>query len=81
MEGLPRGECSVAQIERDRWHRDPQLRIKLETEARPTLYVRFDAPAALGKIDVQLAIQDDFDRSSLPAADGGPTQGQVEEII
>ncbi|MGW0423285.1 hypothetical protein [Streptomyces sp. NPDC003015] len=75
---------SVAQIERDRWHREltPQLRIKLETTgARHTLYVRFDAPAALRDLTVELTIRDDMDRSRFPHLAGGPTPEQTAEVI
>jgi hypothetical protein len=74
---------SVAQIERDRWHKEltPQLRIKLETGARHTLYVRFDAPAALGDLTVELTIRDDIDRSGFPHLAGGPTPEQRAEVI
>ncbi|WP_146075749.1 hypothetical protein [Streptomyces sp. Ru62] len=74
---------SVAQIERDRWHREltPQLRIKLETEPFPALYVRFDSPAALGELAVGLEMRDDFDRSIAPDLAGGPTREQRAAII
>ncbi|MFE2186050.1 hypothetical protein [Streptomyces sp. NPDC059455] len=45
----------VAQIERDRWHKEltPQLRIKLQAEPHEVLYVRFDGPATLGELAVE----------------------------
>lgn len=75
--------ASVAQIERDRWHREltPQLRIKLERGTRDTLYVRFDAPAALGELVVQLTIRDDSDRSGLPHLADGSTPEQRAGVI
>lgn len=73
---------SVAQIERDRWHKEltPQLRLKLEVQ-QGMLYVRFDGPASLGKIDVQLTVRDDFDRSRVPALPGGATPEQIAQTI
>ncbi|MGW2550145.1 hypothetical protein [Streptomyces sp. NPDC001635] len=58
---------SVAQIERDRWHNEltPLLRLRLEPE-QGMLYVRFDGPAALGRINVKLTLRDDRDRSRVP---------------
>jgi hypothetical protein len=52
----------VAQIEQERWHREltPQLRIKLQTEPQKLLYVRFDGPAKLGELHIELRIQDDL---------------------
>lgn len=74
---------SVAQIERDRWHKEltPQLRIKLQAEPHEVLYVRFDSPATLGELSVQLTVRDDFDRSRLPHLAGTPTLEQREEVI
>lgn len=52
----------VAQIEQERWHREltPQLRIKLQAEPHEVLYVRFDGPAKLGELHIELRIQDDL---------------------
>lgn len=74
--------ASVAQIERDRWHKEltPLLRLKLEAD-QGMLYVRFDGPASLGKISVQLSLRDDFDRSGVPSLAGGPTPQQIAESI
>jgi hypothetical protein len=74
---------SVAQIERDRWHKEltPQLRIKRQAEPHDVLYVRFEGPAKLGEIQVQLTIRDDFDRSRLPHLAGTPTHEQRAEFI
>ncbi|MDF6046424.1 hypothetical protein LRD69_30755 [Streptomyces sp. JH14] len=74
---------SVAQIERDRWHKEltPQLRIKLQTEPHEVLYVRFDSPSTLGDLAVQLTIRDDFDRSRLPHLAGTPTPEQRAEVV
>jgi hypothetical protein len=73
---------SVAQIERDRWHSEltPQLRLKLEAE-HWMLYVRFDGPASLGKVQVRLTVRDDFDRSRVPPLAGGPTPEQIASTI
>ncbi|GAA1252308.1 hypothetical protein [Streptomyces aureus] len=74
---------AVAQIERDRWHREltPQLRLKLEAE-QGMLYVRFDGPAGLGPISVQLRIRDDRDRSRVsPQLAGTATPEQIAETI
>ncbi|MFJ4008027.1 hypothetical protein ACIPWL_31935 [Streptomyces sp. NPDC090023] len=75
--------ASVAQIERDRWHKEltPQLRIKLQTQPHKVLYVRFDSPASLAELQVQLTIRDDFDRSGLPYMAGTPTLDQRAEVI
>ncbi|MEU8984568.1 hypothetical protein [Streptomyces sp. NPDC048309] len=75
--------ASVAQIERDRWHREltPQLRIKLQADPHEVLYVRFDGPAALGELAVALKIRDDFDRSRLPHLAGTPTPEEREQVI
>ncbi|WBO69755.1 hypothetical protein [Streptomyces camelliae] len=74
---------SVAQIERDRWHKEltPQLRIKLQAESDDVLYIRFDSPAMLGELNIQLTIRDDFDRSRLPHLAGVPTPEQTAEVI
>ncbi|MDX3354808.1 hypothetical protein PV703_16150 [Streptomyces sp. ME01-24h] len=74
---------SVAQIERDRWHREltPQLRIKLQAEPHHVLYVRFDSPATLGELNVHLTIRDDSNRSRLPYLAGAPTPEQRAEVI
>jgi hypothetical protein len=75
--------ASVAQIERDRWHKEltPQLRIKLQTDPHEVLYVRFDGPAALGELAVHLTIRDDFNRSRLPHLAGTPTPEERAEVI
>ncbi|MET8249188.1 hypothetical protein ABZV31_35350 [Streptomyces sp. NPDC005202] len=75
--------AAVAQIERDRWHKEltPQLRIKLQVEPHEVLYVRFDGPATLGELAVQLTVRDDFDRSRLPPLAGTPTPEESEEVV
>jgi hypothetical protein len=75
--------ATLAQIEQERWHREltPQLRIKLQTEPHEVLYVRFESPAKLGELHVQLRIQDDFDRSRLRHLAGTPTPAQRAEVI
>lgn len=74
--------ASVAQIERDRWHTEvtPVLRIKLEADPG-MLYVRFDKPASLGRLNVKLTLRDDFDRSRVPHLAGTPTPEEVAEVI
>ncbi|MFF8789250.1 hypothetical protein [Streptomyces sp. NPDC015125] len=74
--------ASVAQIERDRWHKEltPQLRLKLEAE-QGMMYARFDGPAALGRLSLRLTLRDDFDRSRVTHLAGTPTPEQLSEII
>ncbi len=73
---------AVARIERDRWHLDltPQLRLKLEPQGG-MLYVRFDGPASLGRITVQLTVRDDRDRVRDPVLAGGPTAEERAEVV
>ncbi|MFD9587623.1 hypothetical protein ACFWBM_23395 [Streptomyces sp. NPDC059980] len=75
--------ASVAQIERDRWHKEltPRLRIKIQNSPHDVLYIRFDGPGALGEITVQITIRDDFDRSRLPHLAGTPTADQRAQVI
>ncbi|MGW6405267.1 hypothetical protein [Streptomyces sp. NPDC055134] len=77
---------AIAQIERDRWHGEltPLLRLKLEAEGEAMqgmLYVRFDSPAALGRLNVKLTLRDDFDRSRVPRLAGTPTPEQFAEGV
>lgn len=75
--------AAVARIEQERWHREltPQLRIKLQAESQEVLYVRFDGPAKLGELHIELRIQDDFDGSRPPHLVGTLTSEQVPEVI
>lgn len=75
--------ATVARIEQERWHREltPQLRIKLQAESQEVLYVRFDGPAKLGELHVELRIQDDFDGSRPPRLVGTLTSEQVAEVV
>ncbi|MEY2247249.1 hypothetical protein AB8A21_30640 [Streptomyces sp. BF23-18] len=75
--------AAVARIEQERWHREltPQLRIKLQAEPHERLYVRFDGPAKLGELHVELRIQDDFDGSRPPHLVGTLTPEQVADVI
>jgi len=74
--------ASVARIERDRWHREltPRLRIRLEAD-QGLLYVRFDGPAALEELAVELTVRDDLDRSRLPHLAGTATPEQRAEVV
>ncbi|MEU5765987.1 hypothetical protein ABZ782_08710 [Streptomyces asoensis] len=74
--------ASVAQIERDRWHNDltPQLRLMVR-EAYRDMIVRFDGPASLGRLTLQLHVRDDRDRSQDPVLAGSVTQEMRAEVI
>jgi len=74
--------ASVAQIERDRWHRalTPQLHIRLDQSQR-MLYVRFTEPAEFSRILVQLHVRDDRDRSQDPELAGSVTAETRAEVI
>ncbi|WP_411147349.1 hypothetical protein [Streptomyces sp. A30] len=73
---------SVAQIERDRWHREltPQLQLRIDPNNH-FLYVRFVRPAALGRLQVQLQVRDDRDRSQDPELAGSVTAQMRAEVI
>ncbi|MFD5856019.1 hypothetical protein [Streptomyces chartreusis] len=73
---------SIAQIERDRWHREltPQLRLRVDANQQK-VYVRFDSPAALKLLQVWLHVRDDRDRSEDPVLGAGPTAAQRAEVI
>ncbi|MFF8431096.1 hypothetical protein ACF07Y_39370 [Streptomyces sp. NPDC016566] len=74
---------TVMRIEQERWHKEltPQLRIKLQAEPHEVLYVRFEGPAKLRELHVELRIQDDFDGSRPPHLVGTLAPEQVAEVI
>ncbi|MDF3300067.1 hypothetical protein [Streptomyces tropicalis] len=76
------GRYRVA-VEQERWHKEltPQLRIKLQAEPHEMLYVRFDGPAKLGELHVELCIQDDFDGARPPHAVGALTPEQLADVV
>ncbi|WP_326724645.1 hypothetical protein OHT59_40145 [Streptomyces sp. NBC_00243] len=73
---------SVAQIERDRWHRElsPQLKLKIDPNNH-FLCIRFVRPAALGRIQVSLRVRDDRDRSQDPELAGSVTAQMRAEVV
>ncbi|MEU6062931.1 hypothetical protein ABZ864_00105 [Streptomyces sp. NPDC047082] len=75
-----RTAASVAQIERDRWHREltPQLALRIDQN---TLYIRLIGPAALGKLGVVLRIRDDRDRSQIPPLGANYTESARQMVI
>ncbi|MCD2469534.1 hypothetical protein MBT42_39145 [Streptomyces sp. MBT42] len=76
---------SVAQIERDRWHKEltPQVAVVLGgAHSARLLIVRFNGPVGLGRLDaVQLTIRDDRDRSKDPVLGTGPTAEERAQFI
>ncbi|WP_217247052.1 hypothetical protein [Streptomyces sp. AC602_WCS936] len=74
--------ASVAQIERDRWHKEltPRLRFRI-AEPPGLLHVRLDGPSGLTGLRVRLRIRDDRDRSrdNIPA--GGPTAEERAAVV
>lgn len=68
---------SVAQIERDRWHREltPHVEFRLTRERTyPELLIRYSGPSSLGRLDrLELRIRDDRDRSNDPLLAGSLT--------
>ncbi|MFF5808236.1 hypothetical protein [Streptomyces sp. NPDC012746] len=68
---------SVAQMERDRFHREltPDIRFRLTKErGHVELLVQYNGPAALGRLDsVELRVRDDRDRSNDPVLGSGLT--------
>ncbi|MGW0033023.1 hypothetical protein ACWDXD_24805 [Streptomyces sp. NPDC003314] len=76
---------SVAQIERDRWHKEltPQVAVQLTGEISSRfLTVRFNGPVGLARLDaIQLTIRDDRDHSKDPVLGGGSTVEERARII
>ncbi|WP_331758279.1 hypothetical protein OG582_00135 [Streptomyces anulatus] len=76
---------SVAQIERDRWHREVAPRIDLAVvneRGRPELLVRFNGPASLEAIGaLELSIRDDRDRSEDLLLAGGASAEERANTI
>ncbi|MFE9138054.1 hypothetical protein [Streptomyces sp. NPDC007355] len=76
---------SVAQIERDRWHREltPQVAVQIrERDGQTALYVRFNGPVGMGRLNsISLTIRDDRDRSEDPVLGAGPTAEERAQYI
>ncbi len=76
---------SLAQIERDRFHREltPQIRFQLTKErGYVELLIRYNGPAALGRLNwMELQVRDDRDRSNDPILGGGLTAEERETTI
>ncbi|CAL9326798.1 hypothetical protein [Streptomyces sp. SudanB91_2054] len=72
--------ASVAQIERDRWHNalTPQLRMRQQPDG---LEVQYEGPASLGRLQIQLQVRDDRDRSNDPELAGSVTREMRAEVI
>lgn len=72
-----RTAASIAQIERDRWHREltPNVKFRLTKERGwVELLVQYNGPAALGRLDrLELTVRDDRDRSNDLLLAGGIT--------
>ncbi|MER6616390.1 hypothetical protein [Streptomyces xantholiticus] len=66
---------SVAQIERDRFHREltPRLSFRIKSQDNGTfLHVRLNGPTALGRLDaIDISIRDDRDHTSDPVLGDG----------
>ncbi|QGV79983.1 hypothetical protein [Streptomyces ficellus] len=78
-----RTSASVAQIERDRWHKEmtPQVEVRFDdSRGYPELLVQFLGPAPLMRIEAALRIRDDKERSGSQIG-GGPTAQQVADVI
>lgn len=78
--------ASVAQIERDRWHTEltPQLQVRLtpaDAGIDPGLFVRFEGPAALGSLRVQVQVRDDRDRSRDPILAGSEYTAEDRDAV
>jgi hypothetical protein len=73
---------SVAQIERDRWHNDltPRLQLWLGPESTH-LYIKFEGPASLGRLQVRFVVRDDRDHSQDVELAGGPTAETRAQVI
>ncbi|AZP14755.1 hypothetical protein EJC51_47195 [Streptomyces aquilus] len=72
---------SVAQIERDRWHREltPRLRVRVDlSEPNHVLVLRFEGPGELGRLQVRLSIRDDRDHSDDPVLGADPEEQRAE---
>ncbi|KKZ72130.1 hypothetical protein VO63_20370 [Streptomyces showdoensis] len=76
---------AVAQIERDRWHKEltPRIVCRLTQErGMLELVVAYEGPTTLGKLSVvSLTIRDDRDRSTAPALGGGLPLEEVKATI
>ncbi|MGV9509408.1 hypothetical protein ACWDQZ_27790 [Streptomyces tendae] len=75
---------SIAQIERNRWHKEltPSVRFLLTKERGwVELQVRYTGPAGIARLDIELAIRDDRDRTGDPVFAGGLTAREREETI
>ncbi|MFJ2419292.1 hypothetical protein [Streptomyces brevispora] len=80
-----RTATAVAQIERDRWHKEmtPTVGLAVTNErGRPELLVEFNGPAPLGAInELELSIRDDRDRSDDRTLAGGATPEERARTI
>ncbi|MFG2714106.1 hypothetical protein ACGFX2_26650 [Streptomyces goshikiensis] len=76
---------AVARIERDRWHREltPKISFRVTRErGHVELLVRYDGPAALGRLTaLELRVRDDRDRSNDPLHGGGLTAEERDNTI
>ncbi|MFD4933369.1 hypothetical protein [Streptomyces virginiae] len=76
---------SVAQIERDRWHREltPKVAFRVTKErGHLELLVRYSGPSSLGTLSsLTLRVRDDRDRSNDPVLAGGMTAEERANTI
>ncbi|THA28232.1 hypothetical protein [Streptomyces sp. A1547] len=76
---------AVAQIERDRWHREltPKITFRVTRErGHVELLVRYGGPPALGRLTaLELRVRDDRDRSNDPLLGGGLTAEERDSTI
>ncbi|MFG2974494.1 hypothetical protein ACGFYY_16065 [Streptomyces sp. NPDC048331] len=76
---------SVAQIERDRWHREltPKVDFRVtEERSYVELLIRYGGPSALGRLtSLELRVRDDRDRSHDPVLGAGPTAEERADTI
>ncbi|WP_405676360.1 hypothetical protein OG239_41545 [Streptomyces sp. NBC_00868] len=76
---------SVAQIERDRWHREltPKIAFRVTKErGYVELLVLYGGPSSLGRLtSVELRVRDDRDRSNDPILGGGLTAEERDATI
>ncbi|MEV7289901.1 hypothetical protein AB0O01_36030 [Streptomyces sp. NPDC093252] len=77
-----RTAASVAQIERDRWHRELTPRLEFRVDAdNQILHARFLGPAELGLLQVRLTVRDDRDRSQDAILAGSYTREMRDRVI
>jgi hypothetical protein len=73
--------ASVAQIERDRWHKDLTPRLGFLLPGPGHLQVRFDGPASLGELHLLLEVRDDRPRPREEQLAGLPTPEEEARYI